>query len=815
MNKFGGSIRSCGSHALRAWLPIILLLAVAEARAQGPGSGAHPITPVAPASVRPLLVDVEFEGNKAISNEQILAQIATRPTRTPVIKRFFALIGQLIERNPLASDSVRLQVRNTIDSLGGDFRYLNMNSVLADTARIVDLYDDYGYHDAKVRYRLRLDTLRNTSIVRFIVDEGESFPVKDVTYFGLDDIPAAIRKEAIEPLYLRKGEAYTKAKYVAQANQVVNVLRNNGYAFAAAGEPIVLNARPPAVESRFDSVLVYIYSGDRYRFGGTVTDPDTITDADPVDSVLILDQREYSRGQWYSHELVEQTVTNLYALGALNLVSIDTASALSSDSTLGMRISTRLRPQNDLRFAPEVSFEQRIREYVTNGGFSASFTRLNVLGRAEQLSLSARLLTPIRNVFTSDFIKEFQGGGAVSFSVPSAIGFPLIGGKRLSWLVTAGYDFSVLDRLRDELSDVTLRAERLTGAGELSFRFPSRTWLDLLSVRVGFQYNKYFGINPYLAKIAERRVIADKQRLDSSGCDLAAVTEEVRQALMHNLYRVQVLQGDDASVLDQNSEERDAFDNLKRTYLLTGTVIADSRNDFFSPTRGHLFEGRLEVGFTGALTGMFLKGEAGFRLYGPTFLRDWTYAWRVHGGYIQEIGGFPLTPVSSRFSAGGANSNRGWYSRDMLATRPPEVASALDADCAIPIINDIVSENRRLLGGLGLIELNAEVRGKPFLSTGNSTLARQLSQIVIVLFVDAGNAFFRDRADVDLAMLKEIGVATGFSLGYDTPVGPFRLGLGFPVYDPVTQDLTQRQRWLVNRQIFSTAVLHVGIGHAF
>lgn len=819
-----GSLRSL--YTLRwahLWLPLLLVLVVpVPGWAQGPGGDAPPIAPVAPPSVRPLLVDVEFEGNASLSDEQILTQITTRPTRTPVIKKFFALIGQLIERNPLAPDSVQMQVRSTIDSLGGDFRYLNMNALLADTIRIADLYDDFGYHDAAVKFRIRLDTLRNTSIVRFIIDEGPGFPVKEVTYLGLDEVPENIRDEAVEPLYLRNDERYTKDKYVAQVDQVVDVLRNNGYAFAATGEPAVLIARPPVVPERFDSILVYIYAGDRYRFGQTVNDPDTISDADEVDSTLILDQTEYNPGEWYSREQVEQTVANLYALGTFNLVTIDTAAAFSSDSLLGMRISTRLREQNDLRIAPEISFEQRIREYVTNLGISASYTRLNVLGRAEQLSVSGRLLTPTRNLTAiSDFLKEFQGGAAVSFTVPSAIGFPLIGGKRLSWVVSGGYDFSVLDRLRDAISDVTLRGRRITAAGELTYRFPTQTYLDLLSFRLGFQYNKYSGIGPYIDKIAERRVQGDSARLAESGCNPAQVAEAVRTSLIDNLYRVQVLQGDDISLLDQIDEPsaRDEFDNLKRTYTATLTAIADSRNNFFTPTRGDLFEGRLEGGFTGALSGSFIKLEGSFRHYGPTWSSDWTYAYRAHAGYIQELGGFPLTPVSSRFSSGGSNSNRGWYSRDMLSTRPPEISEISDRECAEPIINDIVAENRRLLGGLALLELNAEIRGKPFQSLGTSTLARQLNQVVLVFFVDAGNAYFRDREDVKNftfgSFVENIGLATGFSVGYETPVGPFRLGLGFPIYDPVNQDLSDRQRWITNRTVLSTAVLHVGIGHAF
>jgi len=829
MTIHGSSMAYRPVWLLRAWLPFVLAASlVSGLYAQGPGGDAPPVAPAGPPSIRPMLMDVDFEGNSVLSDEQILAEIGSRPTRTPAILRVFALIGQLVERNPLAPQKYRNQVRLLIDSLGGDFRYLNMNTVVADTDRIAALYDDFGHHDASVRYRVTLDTVRNTSIVHFIIDEGPPSPVKGVHYFGLDDVPTDIREEATAPEFLKDGETYTKPAYVAQVDQAVAALRNNGYAFAAVAEPIVITARPPAVEQRFDSVLIYLYAGNRYRFDSTLVEPDSISDARPVDTELVRDQREYQRGGWYSKQLVDQTVANLYALGTFDLVTIDTAASFSNDSLLAMRISTRLRDQNDLRIAPEVSFERRVREYITNLGLSASYTRLNVLGRAEQLSLSARLLTPVRNLTSfSDFKKEFQGGGAISFAVPSAVGFPVIGGKRLSWLTTAGYDVSVLDRIRDEHVDVTLRSERITAAGELSYRFSTYTYADLISFRLSYQYNAYGGISSYVDQVALRRITADSTRLKAGQCEPDDVFPTVRQALLDNLYRLQVLQGDDPSLLNasHDARARDRFESLKHTLSLSGALIADSRNDLFAPSRGDFFEARAELGGTGGilygLTGGFMKFEVSYRPY-IQLNSGLVWASRGHVGYIQEFGGFPLTPVSSRFSAGGSNSLRGWYAREMLATRPAEVLSTENRECAEPIVRDIVNENRRLLGGLGLLELNTELRWKPFLTPNGSSLGRQLSQVVLILFVDAGNAFFRDREDVsrffsgELGFLSNIGLATGFSIGYETPVGPFRFGLGFPVYDPVNRGADDPGgRWIFRRNIADAAVLHVGIGHAF
>lgn len=833
----GSQRRSFLLRITRAWMAaiaVIFLAAPLFLHAQGPGSDAPPVV-IAPSSIRPILVDVEFEGNETLSDDQLQGSIQTRPTHVPLIKRYFTLLAQLLELNPLAPRTTVTQdgrvveqrryepLWRMIDSLGGEFRYLNMTVLAADTARMKTIYNHYGHHDAEVDYEIVLDTVRNTSIVRFHIKENTRYPLRAVHFMGLEGIPADLREELAKLEALKTGETYRLDEVQAETDRVIVGLRNNGYAFADTSTgPLVLTANVRDAEifpgAPYDSILVFIFPGERYQFAGTTYQPDTVV-ACTMSESLVMAQREYSEGDLYSRQKLDQTIENLYALQTYDLVTIDTNREISGPRSLGLRISTRLRAQNDLRIAPEVSWERRPSEYVTNLGLSSTYTRLNAFCTEGHLTLTGRFQVPTRSLVTSFPLTGAQGGAAASYLMPS---MPFIdwlpNSQRLSLLTTVSYDNTVLDQLPGRTIDApkrVLRAKRWGAVAEVSYRLPRYTFFNLLSARFSFQHNQYSFIGPYLKRLGEIRVDTISGGLDSS-CDAELVRSTVREALVDNIYRVHILQGDDITLVD-DEKARENFDALKRTWVLSLSAVGDHRDDYFSPTEGYLAEVRTEFGLTGGLTGGFIKGELHHRIFKP--VGSWTWASRFHIGAIVEVGSLPLTPVSSRFSAGGASSLRGWEARDMLATRPPELSGSTQDVCAEPIVQQIVEENRRVLGGLALLELSTEFRTRIFNLPATSTLGRQLNELVFIGFADAGNAYFRDTEDVRRATWKfivsNIGLDIGASLGYNTPVGPFRIGVGIPIYDPADPDLTDDNRWIWKRSFTDTWVWHVGIGHAF
>jgi len=169
----------------------------------------------------------------------------------------------------------------------------------------------------------------------------------------------------------------------------------------------------------------------------------------------------------------------------------------------------------------------------------------------------------------------------------------------------------------------------------------------------------------------------------------------------------------------------------------------DTSNDWLSPSRG----GRLGVRIApfydlrSADLG-FVKGRIQYARYialspGSSVV----LAGRVAAGSI--VGGERETiPADERFYAGGGGSVRGY---------PFETLSPL--------------EGTDPTGGKSLFELSIEVR-------------IQLSDAVgLVPFVDAGNAF----ADSTPDLFGELFWAAGVGLRYNTPIGPIRFDVAFPL----------------------------------
>ena len=144
---------------------------------------------------------------------------------------------------------------------------------------------------------------------------------------------------------------------------------------------------------------------------------------------------------------------------------------------------------------------------------------------------------------------------------------------------------------------------------------------------------------------------------------------------------------------------------------------------------------------------------------------------RLQFGNIRPVGSDPKNvPFAKKFFLGGATSIRGWGRYEVS----PLSASGLP------------------LGGNSMLAISEELR---------ATLRGKLGA---VLFIDAGNVW-ADSWDIDL---RDLRYAVGPGLRYQTPIGPFRLDLGYqlnPIPGLLVNGSPQTRRFRV----------HFSIGQAF
>jgi outer membrane protein assembly factor BamA len=125
--------------------------------------------------------------------------------------------------------------------------------------------------------------------------------------------------------------------------------------------------------------------------------------------------------------------------------------------------------------------------------------------------------------------------------------------------------------------------------------------------------------------------------------------------------------------------------------------------------------------------------------------------------------------LAERFFAGGGSSHRG-YGPDELGipfSTCLGAAGEVVADCAATLFRD-ADGTLRAAGGNGLVILNADLRFPLF------------GPVEGVVFYDYGNVW----ADWRLIDFGDFRSGAGFELRYVSPVGPLRVGIGFPL-DPI------------------------------
>ncbi len=250
-------------------------------------------------------------------------------------------------------------------------------------------------------------------------------------------------------------------------------------------------------------------------------------------------------------------------------------------------------------------------------------------------------------------------------------------------------------------------------------------------------------------------------------------------------------------------EERPQFNSI-----ISFTLQRDRTNDIFSPSRGYSWAISIEE--AGVLPAVAEK--LGSKLPFSQF-----YKLTLFGRYFTDLTrdrytilgakakfGFAIkyfirsavaeaenrdlpVPLNRRFFAGGSGSLRGWKTRELGAVPDPQ------------------------LGGNTLFELSVETRTNITRGLGRLWVI-EFDNIWTVLFMDAGNIW----PDIEKMRLSEIAMNAGIGFRYDAIFGPFRVDLGFRVYDPVAprgrEWIFQKKFW---KESFKDATVHFGIGHAF
>ena len=304
-----------------------------------------------PAQERELIVrQLEFRGNKAISDEVLASAIATTNSSWFARSAMVRWLG--------------LGAKRTFDEQ--EFR--------RDMVRLEVLYKRSGYYEAVV------DTLvRRTPedvYITFNIKEGEPVVVTQLTIAGLDSLRERWREAVLQDLPLEQGDPFNRYAMQASADTITRRLRDHGYPSATVFTAFEVN-KPV----RKASVTLDVAPGRRAYIGRI-----TVVGTERIDTSLVRKLLVARPGRRYSQEELFQSQRNLYESDLVRFASVNIDSSAFQPNSDSVPLLVQVNEGKRRRIRGALG-------YATNDCFRGSlgWTSRNFLGGGRILDLTSRL----------------------------------------------------------------------------------------------------------------------------------------------------------------------------------------------------------------------------------------------------------------------------------------------------------------------------------------------------------------------------------------------------------------------------------------
>ncbi len=702
------------------------------------------------ADASPYVSKIHFSGNKAISEEELRLIISTSEQRS------FLGLGLF----------------------GGSAKPFNSEEFDKDIFLIKKLYTYKGYFFADVDTTITRKTAQRKVTLNINIHENEPSRVDFVTYEGLDNIAAELKKEYLTKKRLNVNDIFSVDRLIEERDRTISFFREYGFAFFHQDS---IRIKIDTVGTRA-GLLFQLKLPKKLQYGPVNaivhnptkgdTTPKTFTQDNisgkilgnqKISCRLITSSIEFRPGNVTRQSLEQRTLQNF---GTYNIFS---SIYINPDSVRGDKLYSTIH----LETAPKHQIEPKILVDNRYGslfyGTSLAYENKNLLGGAEQFRTSIEYGTQARyNNLLLQNLDENQYAKVIpyEFSLKNSLVMPVLKKNGNFYATTLEYSAAKLPVLLSNKNGLIrgTYSARLNPSSRLNFDFFEFEWVKKDSLK-GFKQlfktdlAKNIGINP-------SNEAAVKAGIDSL---LETHVNQTFRLRYNTTNRQRVLPEQTIWNLDLLVEESGSLAWLIDKYVDTKTYSGFSDKDpqIFGTTYSQY--GKLESSL-----GLAKNLSPQSQLAGRGVI-----------GWMMPYGKAETTPEERRFYAGGPNSMRGWLFNTLGPGKSTSKAAAnFGADIKL--------------------ELNLEYRKKFF------TLFNQPSGVT--LFTDIGNIWDRKGLyGFNLgALTTDFAWDAGVGLRIGSPIGPFRFDLAYKLHDPA-----QTKPWRFSTLNFGDYTFNFGIGEAF
>jgi outer membrane protein assembly factor BamA len=657
------------------------------------------------------------------------------------------------------------------EGVGSEYETLDENVLARDLERVERYYRARGYYQAKVTAArvIPLDQRHVRIVIR--VDEGLPVHTREVTITGIERLPfddalAAQRAITLRPCGTSCASAapFDEEQFERTKAAIVRALANRGYAFAQVTGKATVNVTAREATATFD-----VKPGVRARYG-----PIRIIGLKDIPEGPVRDSLLLREGQPYSLEDIEDARDQLVNLGVFTSVSIEQDKSDAAQA----RVPLTVRVEEASLRTVRAGLGARVDQLEVTSTVRVGWEDRNFLGGMRRFQVDTR---------------------------PGLTYFP----TRFGNLVAPTHVLPH-NRFSSELRQPSFLEGRTSGS-------------------LSTEYNVYpllfplpEGLNPddeLVIGYHELRAAAGVERPFFSH-HLFVGTSYNWQANFPFIYK----QSPDQSSLPAG------LGPVRVSYPELVTTL-DFRDDPLHVHRGVWITNSLQVAghiFGGLVSDVRVRPE--LRGYLP-LSRTVTLALRSGFGFLfpsdygetltaRTPAGVPVVVDDPRsaavvrdqhkllfraFYSGGPNSNRGYGFREVGPQGPVGfLLQSGNVDCFQPRSASERAQCVRPLGGVALWEASLEVR---FPITG-----------------PLGGVMFADASDVTRTLrlrLTAPHLSPGLGLRYDSPVGPFRVDVGYRLIEHIgpSPPPTELQDEARTRPLFGLdwlpVAVHVALGEAF
>ena len=424
----------------------------------------------------------------------------------------------------------------------GRKRYFDRSAFEADLKRIEAFYRDRGFPDARVRsFDIQLNDTQDKVSVALDIDEGEPIRVAGIELRGFEVLPDAEQQRLLDTLPLQPERPLDRQLEIASRERALNVLRDNGYPYAA----VLLTEIEDAPKAR--RLVMQATPGILAHFG--IVD---IRGEQTVGENVIRRQIAFDSGDRFTRQALRDTQRGLYGLELFEFVNVEpleepvlmnedvpvrvtVAEGKHQQITTGVGYGTEEHARARLRWEHRNTFGGAQRAGVEakwsslDRGVRLDYREPFFLARGFSLGFDGQAWQAREPVYESD-----QLGGRVTLRHQLNL--------ETFWTVSLGSEFQSSSIDAAALEDFTIRDELIalgldptdgTSEGTLSgvaFDVGRNTTTNVLDPRSGYVLNGHFeqasrwfrGTYSYRAVTAEARhylpigeriVVANRLRL--------------------------------------------------------------------------------------------------------------------------------------------------------------------------------------------------------------------------------------------------------------------------------------------------------------